>query len=124
MPAKPSFGPRPSVPFACLPQLLEHQARCTPDAPAILAPGRVPLTYGRLHQHVDEMKGRLRAMDIGRHDRVVVVLPNGPDMASAFLAVAAAAVCAPMNPAYAADELERYFTDLRRRALITQAGID
>jgi len=63
-------------------------------------------------------------MDIGRHDRVVVVLPNGPEMALAFLAVAAVAVCAPMNPAYAAEELDRYFADLRPRALITQAGID
>ena len=40
-------------------------------------------------------------MGIARHDRVVVVLPNGPEMALAFLTVAASAVCAPLNPAYA-----------------------
>ena len=117
-----SFDPSPSVPFLCLPHLLEHQARRIPDAPAILAPGRAPLTYGRLYQHVDEMEGRLRAMGIGRRDRVVLVLPNGSEMALAFLTVAASAVCAPMNPAYGAEELERYFADLRPRALITQAG--
>ena len=66
----------------------------------------------------------LRAMGIGRHDRVAVVLPNGPEMAVAILAVAASAACAPMNPAYRAEELDRYFADLRPRALITQAGID
>ena len=66
----------------------------------------------------------LRAMGIGRHDRVAVVLPNGPEMAVAILTVAASAACAPLNPAYGAEELDRYFADLRPRALITQAGID
>ena len=66
----------------------------------------------------------LRAMGIGRRDRVAVVLPNGPEMAVAILTVAASATCAPLNPAYGAEELDRYFADLRPRALITQAGID
>ena len=104
--------------------LLEHQAKRIPDAPAILAPGRAPLTYGRLYQHIDRMGRTLRAMGIGRRDRVAVVLPNGPEMAVAVLAVAGSAACAPMNPAYGAEELDRYFADLRPRALITQAGID
>jgi hypothetical protein len=67
------FGSRPSVPFLCLPHLLEHQARRIPDAPAILAPGRAPLTYYRLYQHIDEMERRLRAMGMGRHDRIELV---------------------------------------------------
>ena len=124
MPTEHSTDPRPSVPFSCLPHLLEHQAKRIPDAPAILAPGRAPLTYGRLYQHVDKMGRALRAMGIGRRDRVAVVLPNGPEMAVAILAVAASAACAPLNPAYGAEELDRYFADLRPRALITQAGID
>ena len=100
MPDERSADPRPSVPFSCLPHLLEHQAGRIPDAPAILAPGRAPLSYGRLYQHIDEMGRTLRAMGIGRHDRVAVVLPNGPEMAVAILTVAASAACAPMNPAY------------------------
>src|SRR5262249_58092282 len=66
----------------------------------------------------------LRAMGIGRRDRVAVMLPNGPEMAVAVLTVAARATCAPMNPAYGADELDRYFADLQPRGLITQAGTD
>src|SRR6266581_5523621 len=124
MPNERSVDPRPSAPFSCLPQALEHQAKRIPDAPAILAPGRAPLTYGRLYQHIDKMGLTLRATGIGLHDRVAVVLPNGPEMALAFLTVAASAVCAPMNPAYGAEELDRYFADLHPRALITQAGID
>ena len=34
-------------------------------------------------------------MGIGRHDRMAVVLPNGPEMAVAVLTVAASAMCAP-----------------------------
>src|SRR5215467_9274111 len=103
MPNKRSFGPRPAVPFLCLPHLLEHQARRIPDAPAILAAGRAPLTYRRLHQHVESMGGTLRRLGIGRGDRVAVVLPNGPEMALAILSLAANATCVPMNPAYGAE---------------------
>jgi acyl-CoA synthetase (AMP-forming)/AMP-acid ligase II/acyl carrier protein len=102
---------------------LEHQARRIPDRPAILAPGRAPLTYRHLYQHIDTMGRTLRALGIGRHDRIAVVLPNGPETAVAILTVAASAACAPMNPAYGIDEFERYFAALRPRALITQAGI-
>jgi acyl-CoA synthetase (AMP-forming)/AMP-acid ligase II len=124
MPDERSFGPRPSVPFLCLPHLLEHQARRIPDAPAILAPGRAPLTYDRLFRHIEEMERRLRAMGIRRHDRIAVVLPNGPELAVAILTVAASAACAPLNPAYGAGELDRYFADLNPRALLTLAGFD
>jgi acyl-CoA synthetase (AMP-forming)/AMP-acid ligase II/acyl carrier protein len=123
MVAKHSVDPRPSAPFLCLPHLLEHQAKRSAAAPAILAPGRAPLSYGRLYQHIRQKRHTLRAMGIGRHDRVAVVLPNGPEMAVAILTVAASAVCAPMNPAYGSEELDRYFADLRPRALLT-AGFD
>ena len=46
MPNKRSFGPRPSVPFLCLPHLLEHQARRDTE---MLGPrenwGRFPFRY-------------------------------------------------------------------------------
>src|SRR5437660_1236881 len=124
MPAGGSVDSTPRVPFSCLPYLLDHQAQRIPDALAILAPGRAPLTYGRLYRHIDDIGRALRAMGIGRHDRIAVVLPNGPEMAVAILTVAASAACAPMNPAYGAEELDRYFADLRPRALITQSGIE
>jgi acyl-CoA synthetase (AMP-forming)/AMP-acid ligase II/acyl carrier protein len=124
MPNQRSSDVRPGVPFSCLPHLFEHQANRIPDAPAILAPGREPLTYGVLHRHLHETEQALRATGIGRYDRVAVVLPNGPELAVATLAVAATATCAPVNPAYAAEEVDKYFADLRPRALITQAGIE
>jgi acyl-CoA synthetase (AMP-forming)/AMP-acid ligase II len=113
-----------TMPFACIPDLLEHQATCIPDAPAILAPGRAPLSYSLLHQHIRKTAGTLRSMGIGRHDRVAVVLPNGPELPVAILAVATGATCAPMNPAYQADDVEKYFSNLQPTALITQSAVD
>lgn len=112
------------MPFLCLPQVLEHQAKRIPEAPAILAQGRAPLTYCRLYEHIVKMGRVLRELGIASQDRIAIVLPNGPELAVSILTVASNAACAPVNPAFGAEELRGYFTDLQPRALITQAGID
>jgi len=66
----------------------------------------------------------LNRMGIGRGDRVGIILPNGPETATAFLAVAAGATAAPLNPAYQAPEFEFYLADLKAKALLIQAGMD
>jgi acyl-CoA synthetase (AMP-forming)/AMP-acid ligase II/acyl carrier protein len=120
MRAERTAKPQIPVPFLLLSELFEHHARHSPNAAAILAPDRPALSYGALHQQISYVGGALRAMGLARHDRVAVVLPNGPELAVAALGVAASATCLPMNPAFAAEELDKYFTDLRPRALITQ----
>jgi acyl-CoA synthetase (AMP-forming)/AMP-acid ligase II len=92
------------------------------DAPALLAPERPPLSYDGLRRHVENVVAALNARGIGRNDRVAIVLPNGPEMASAFLAVAAAATTAPLNPAYKRAEFEFYLSDLRAKALLVERG--
>ena len=92
------------------------------NAPAVLAPGRAPLTYGALWRQVEQTGDALTRMGIGRNDRVALVLPNGPEMVVGFLGVSAAAICAPLNPDYRAQELEFYFTDLKVKALVIQTG--
>ena len=94
------------------------------SSPAITAPGRPPLTYGALRALSERTVAALNAMGIGRHDRVAIVLPNGPEMAAAFVALGAGATTAPLNPAYKAEELDFYLSDLNSRALVVQAGVD
>ena len=53
-------------------------------------------------------------------DRVAIVLDNGPEMAAAFLCVAAGATAAPLNPAYRADEFEFYLSDLNAKILVIE----
>lgn len=92
------------------------------DAVAIAAPDRASLTYGGLRAHLDEVRTALNGMGLGRNDRVAIVLDNGPEMASAFVAVGAAATTAPLNPAYREDEFRFYLSDLGAKALIAAAG--
>jgi len=91
---------------------------------ALAAPGRPPLRYGEFRKLVDDTAARLAGLGIGRGDRVAIVLPNGPEMASSFLAVACCATTAPLNPAYRADELEFYLTDIGARAILVGADED
>ncbi|HSF31479.1 MAG TPA: condensation domain-containing protein [Candidatus Tectomicrobia bacterium] len=108
----------------CIPQLLAGHAEHTSEAPAILAPARAPLSYGRLRWHIDTVIQALNTMGLGRHDRIALVLPNGPEMAVAFLAVAAGATCVPLNPAYGISEFDAYLPELHVKAVIVQAGLD
>ena len=90
------------------------------EATAIAAEGARPLTYAELRALMDRTVARLNELGVGRGDRVAIVLPNGPEMATAFLAVAAAATSAPLNPAYRQDEFEFYMDDLGAKALIVE----
>jgi acyl-CoA synthetase (AMP-forming)/AMP-acid ligase II len=89
--------------------------------PAILAPDRAPLTFGALKNLIEKTIASLNSFGVGHGDRVAIVLPNGPEMATAFLAVAAGAVAAPLNPTYRGEEFEFYLTDLRAKALVVPA---
>ena len=92
------------------------------DAAAISAPGRGALTFGGLRAQIAQTLEQLNALGIGRNDRVAIVLPNGPEMATCYIACASGVASAPLNPAYRADEFEFYLSDLHARALIVDAG--
>ncbi len=96
-----------------------------PDAsPALGAPGRPDLAFGGLRDLMARTAAALGAAGIGRGDRVAIVLPNGPEMAAAFVAIAGAAATAPLNPAYKEDEFAFYLEDLKAKAIVLEAGYD
>jgi oxalate---CoA ligase len=103
-------------------ELLDGHARERPDALALAAPSQSPATYAQLASHVSAIAGQLKEVGVARTDRVAVALPNGPEMAAAFLAVSSGAICAPLNPSYRRSEFEFLLTDLSARALIVPAG--
>jgi oxalate---CoA ligase len=96
-------------------ELLEAGAA---DRPALSTPGGTPLSYGALRSLVAETAATLAHRRIAPNDRVAIVLDNGPEMAAAFLGMAAGATAAPLNPSYRADEFEFYLTDLRAKLLV------
>ncbi|MEO8224352.1 MAG: acyl--CoA ligase [Gammaproteobacteria bacterium] len=102
--------------------ITELLARGDPSAPAISAPGRPDLSYEGL---LDQVAGTVKALGelgVARDDAVAIVLPNGPEMAVAFVAIAAGATTAPLNPAYTAAEFEFYLQDLGARLLVVETG--
>ncbi len=108
--------------FSNLADLLEAGAD---DAPAVGAPeGVPPLTYRALRALARSTVEALNGLGVGRDDRVAIVLPNGPEMATAFACIAAGAATAPLNPAYRAEDFEFYLSDLRAKALVVAEGAD
>jgi acyl-CoA synthetase (AMP-forming)/AMP-acid ligase II len=96
--------------------------RADDGAPALLAPGRAPMTYGGLRRAIAETAAWLGRFAGKTPPRIAIVLPNGPEMAVAFLAVASHATAAPLNPAYREEEFDFFIGDLGAQALMVLAG--
>ena len=78
--------------------LKELLAKGAGGAPALTAPGHSALSYAQLRALIDATARSLNGFGIGRGDRVGIVLPNGPEMATAFVSVASCATSAPSIP--------------------------
>lgn len=94
------------------------------EARAIGAPDQAWLSYAALRGLAGRTIDRLNGLGIGRGDRVALVLSNGPHMATAFVAIAAGATTAPLNPSYRGEEFEFYLNDLQARTLLVERGVD
>ena len=67
--------------------LAELITRGDSEAPAIRAPGQQALTFAGLQALCANTIGVLNEAGIGRGERVAIVLPNSPEMATAFVSV-------------------------------------
>ena len=77
---------------------------------ALSAPNRKEMSYAELRAHIERIGRQLAAQGLTSKDRVAIVLPNGPEMASAFLSVACFMSAAPLNPAYKKSEYAFFLT--------------
>ncbi|MEA3072783.1 MAG: oxalate---CoA ligase, partial [Alphaproteobacteria bacterium] len=107
-----------SAPANTIARLLREQAAHAHDASCILSATGQTLAWRDLLLQLDAVRAALRLRGIAADHRVALVMPNGPTLAVAFLAVSSAAACAPLNPSYSADEFAFYLDDLKSRALI------
>ncbi len=96
----------------------------SPGATALLAPGRVPMTFGTLNSQVDSVRAALSAMGIDRGDCVAVAMPTGPERLVVQLAVMECCAAAPLNPTLLTGEIARQLTHLRAKAVIVPPGTD
>ncbi len=105
-------------------QILRRRTAQTPNAIAVASPERKPLTYRGLIDQVDYVADFLAISGLTHKDCVAIVLPNGAEMAVAFLGVSYGAISTPLNPGYREAEFDFYLAELNARALIVQSGSD
>ena len=80
--------------------LLEKIIQDHPSSPALIAPDGECLSYEKLGQIVDRVGRILQSLNISKTDTVAVMLPNGMEIAAAFLGISCHAICAPLNPGF------------------------
>jgi acyl-CoA synthetase (AMP-forming)/AMP-acid ligase II/thioesterase domain-containing protein len=97
---------------------LARRASETPDAIAILAPGRDPISYRDLWKHVQALQNKLVGHGVQRGQVTALVLPAGPEFLLAFLAVSGTGACAPLDPALTENEYHSCLRSLGARTLI------
>ena len=93
-------------------------------APAVVVPeGGPKLSYGELNQEVERVAGLLAARGVERGRAVSIVLPNGLDFMTLFMAVARiGAIAAPLNSAYKLDEFTFFMEDANSQLAILPPG--
>jgi amino acid adenylation domain-containing protein len=105
--------------------LIEQQVHARPDATAVTCPGPdggagASLTYRELSRAANRLAHHLRALGVGRGDRVVTSLRPGPDMVTAFLGIVrAGAAYVPVDPANPAERRRLIVRDSAAKAVLT-----
>lgn len=84
----------------------------------ILPEPGIRVSYGNLREQVMTMAAALRALGIGKGDRVATVLPNGLPAIVSFLAASIAGTAAPLNPGYRHDEFAFFLEDTSAKVLL------
>lgn len=97
------------------------------DEPAVICRsetfGREAVSWGELAERVGSLQASLRAMGVGRGDRVVAVLPNGPESIIAFAAVAGlGAIWSLCSPDMGHVAILDRFQQIAPKVLIAQDG--
>lgn len=102
-----------------LPDFIQGQGKRAGRSRFLTAPQRDDLSYETLADFCTRIEVRLRELGMSRTDRVALILGNGPDAATAFLAVASAATVVPLNPAFKKSELTTLLHDMDAALVVT-----
>jgi long-chain acyl-CoA synthetase len=113
-----------AVPQAPVHDLLGSAASRFPLHTALIFEGN-HVTYRRLNQEVNRFANALRALGVNRGDRVMLLLPNLPQMVIAFFGtLKAGAVAVFTLPSTDPDELIRQVREAQARVLVTLTEFD
>jgi long-chain acyl-CoA synthetase len=114
----PGVAERVEVPRHNLSRLLSDAAERFPDRPALHFEGRA-MTYREASDMAWRFAGALKAMGVGKGDRVGLILPNCPQAYVALFAIwRLGAVVVQNNPLYTERELTHQLSDARVDVLL------
>jgi amino acid adenylation domain-containing protein len=103
----------------CLHQLIEAQARRTPEAIAVSL-DEARLTFGELNAGANRLARHLRGLGVRRDDRVAICAERSLDLVVGLLAtLKAGGAYVPLDPAYPADRLAYMLEDAAPRVVLT-----
>lgn len=101
---------------------LEQRAAEMPAAIALCSPEQGAVTYLDLERRLRAMQREVADAGLGPGEVAAIVLPNGPDLIVALLAVAASGAAAPLNPLYTESEFRYFLNRLGARMVIVAEG--
>ncbi|MEV4738688.1 amino acid adenylation domain-containing protein [Streptomyces sp. NPDC049555] len=105
---------------AVVPELIEAQARRTPDAIALADAAGVELTYAELDARANRLARLLIARGAGPEQLVAVAMPRSAELVVTLLAVLkSGAAYLPVDPAYPAERIAYLLADARPRLVVT-----
>ncbi|CDY78875.1 Siderophore biosynthesis non-ribosomal peptide synthetase modules @ Bacillibactin synthetase component F [Caballeronia glathei] len=111
------------VPNVTLVELFEQQAARDPKARAVVFEGE-SLSFGELNERANRLAHHLRALGIGREDRVGLCLPRSPESIVAMIGILkAGAAYLPLDPDYPAGRLQGMLDKACPKAVVTNTVI-
>ncbi|HEX8559742.1 MAG TPA: long-chain fatty acid--CoA ligase [Pyrinomonadaceae bacterium] len=111
--------PHMNYPRRPLHEILRLAAAEVPDRTATVFLG-ARMTFAQLREQADRLAAALRAIGIGQHDRVGIMLPNCPQyVVATFAVLRLGAVVVNVNPLYTPREVAVVAKDSGMRVLVT-----
>src|SRR5271165_2364155 len=107
----------------CLHQLLQDQARRTPDSVAVECQGRA-LSYAELDARSNQLAHHLRELGVHPENLVGVCLDRSLEMVVALLGILkAGGAYVPLDPAYPGERIRYVLEDAHVKLLLTQDSL-
>jgi amino acid adenylation domain-containing protein len=114
---------RAPLPAECIHELIEQQARTSPQRAAIEFDGRV-VSYADLERQAEQLASRLMAQGTSEGSRVGICVERSAEMVIGLLAILkAGAAYVPMDPAYPIERLRFMMRDAGVQTLVTRRGL-
>ncbi len=110
-------------PHSCLHELLEAQARRTPDAVAVRC-GQVALSYAELDARANQLAHHLGGLGVEAEDLVAIAVTRSAEMLIGLLGILkAGAAYVPVDPAYPAERQEFMLRSSGASVVVTQESL-